>query len=91
MAGDFNATLDHSLFRALTDGCDDAGARRGAGLTPTWPTWAPFWLGVQIDHVLSTRGIRAQTYSVHQLPGSDHRAVLTLLRVPDRITPTTGQ
>jgi endonuclease/exonuclease/phosphatase family metal-dependent hydrolase len=85
VAGDLNATLDHSPLRAATAGCGDAGAQRGHGLTPTWPTWPgiPAWLGVQIDHVLATSGIVAETFEVRSLPGSDHRAVLTRLRVPD--------
>jgi endonuclease/exonuclease/phosphatase (EEP) superfamily protein YafD len=84
LAGDFNATLDHSAFRAATEGCTDAGAERGQGLVPTWPTRTPGWLGVQIDHVLSTGGIHAESFAVYPLPGSDHRAILARLRVPGR-------
>ena len=36
VAGDFNATLDHSLLRAGMAGCGDAAAQRGDGLVPTW-------------------------------------------------------
>jgi endonuclease/exonuclease/phosphatase family metal-dependent hydrolase len=84
VAGDLNATLDHSGLRAATAGCGDAAAQRGHGLTPTWPTWPrlPSWLGVQIDHVLATEGIVAETFEVRTLPGSDHRAVLARLRLP---------
>jgi endonuclease/exonuclease/phosphatase (EEP) superfamily protein YafD len=82
LAGDFNATLDHSVFRESIAGCADAGDRTGQGLVGTWPTWAPRWLGPQIDHVLVTGGITAETLSVVDLPGSDHRAVLTRLRLP---------
>jgi endonuclease/exonuclease/phosphatase (EEP) superfamily protein YafD len=85
LAGDFNATLDHSAFRAGTTGCVDAAEQRGAGLIPTWadtyrPAMRPF--GPQIDHVLATDGINAETFAVHDIPGSDHRAVLTRLRLP---------
>lgn len=82
VAGDFNATLDHSVFRRATAGCSDAGARTGNGLTGTWPTWAPEWTGPQIDHVLSNRGIAAESFAVHLVPGTDHRAVVATLRVP---------
>ena len=84
VAGDFNATLDHSVFRDAITGCADAAGRTGNGLVATWPSWAPRWLGPQIDHVLVTGGVTAETLSVHDLPGTDHRAVLTRLRLPTR-------
>lgn len=83
IAGDLNATLDHSVLRAVIAGCGDAAAQRGQGLEATWPSWAPGWLGPQIDHVLSTRGIEAETFAVYDIPGSDHRAVVSRLRIPD--------
>jgi endonuclease/exonuclease/phosphatase (EEP) superfamily protein YafD len=83
IAGDFNATLDHSVFRSATAGCGDAAAQRGQGLTPTWPTWLPGWLGPQIDHVLATDPIVAEWFEVREIGGSDHRAVLARLRIPD--------
>ena len=82
VAGDFNATLDHSVFRDAIRGCTDAADATGEGLTPTWPTWLPRWLGPQIDHVIVSGGITAETFSVHPVPDSDHRAVLTRLRLP---------
>ena len=91
IAGDFNATLDHSVFRSATAGCGDAAAQRGNGLTPTWPTWLPSWLGPQIDHVLATDPIVAETFEVREIAGSDHRAVLARLRIPDGVvTPGSG-
>jgi endonuclease/exonuclease/phosphatase (EEP) superfamily protein YafD len=90
IAGDFNATFDHSVFRSATAGCGDAAAQRGQGLTPTWPTWLPSWLGPQIDHVLATDPIVAETIEVREIAGSDHRAVLTRLRIPDGVMPGTG-
>ncbi len=82
VAGDFNATLDHSVFRAAITGCADAAERTGNGLTATWPSPWPRWVGPQIDHVLVTGGITAEALSVHDIPGTDHRAVLTRLRLP---------
>ena len=82
VAGDFNASLDHSVFRNAITGCSDAAAQTGNGLSGTWPTWAPEWLGPQIDHVLSTEGIVAESFETHLVPGTDHRAVVTTLRVP---------
>ncbi len=50
------------------------------------PTWGPSprtrFVGPQIDHVFATDGIVAETYEVHDITGSDHRAVLTTLRLP---------
>lgn len=83
VAGDFNATLDHSLFRAGMAGCTDAADQRGAGLVPTWgPTARTRAVGPQIDHVLATGGIAAETFEVYDIAGSDHRAILTRLRIP---------
>jgi endonuclease/exonuclease/phosphatase (EEP) superfamily protein YafD len=83
VAGDFNATLDHSTLREATAGCGDAAAQRGAGLVPTWgPSPRIRTFGPQIDHVFATDGIVAETFDVHDITGSDHRAVLTTLRLP---------
>jgi endonuclease/exonuclease/phosphatase (EEP) superfamily protein YafD len=83
VAGDMNATLDHSALRAGMAGCVDAAEQRGAGLVPTWgPTDRSRRFGPQIDHVLLGGGIGAETFSVHDVAGSDHRAVVTRLRVP---------
>jgi endonuclease/exonuclease/phosphatase (EEP) superfamily protein YafD len=81
VAGDFNATLDHSVLREAMADCGDAASQRGAALRPTWPTWMPSWVGTEIDHVFSSTGT-AESYAVLDLPGSDHRAVLTTLRIP---------
>jgi endonuclease/exonuclease/phosphatase (EEP) superfamily protein YafD len=82
IAGDLNASLDHSVLRAAMGGCSDAAAQHGAGLVGTWPSWAPRWLGPQIDHVLVTAGIQTERLDILDLPGSDHRAVLAQLTVP---------
>ncbi|WP_214406902.1 endonuclease/exonuclease/phosphatase family protein [Pseudonocardia lacus] len=83
IAGDLNATLDHSLLRKGMTGCTDAAEQRGQGLLSTWsPTESTELFGPQIDHVLSTAGIDAESFSVHEIAGSDHRAILTTVRVP---------
>jgi endonuclease/exonuclease/phosphatase (EEP) superfamily protein YafD len=82
VAGDFNATLDHSVFREAISGCQDSAERTGDGLVGTWPSRLPRWLGPQIDHVLVTGGITPETFAVYDIPGSDHRAVLTRLLLP---------
>lgn len=82
VAGDFNATLDHSVFRDAMTGCVDAAERTGEGLVGTWPSRVPSWLEPQIDHVLVTGDITPEQVSVHDIPGSDHRAVFSRLRLP---------
>lgn len=87
VVGDFNATLDHSALRAGTAGCHDAASQLGDGLTPTWgPSSAGSAvravIGPQIDHVFTTDGIAAAAFAVHDIAGSDHRAITSTLRLP---------
>jgi endonuclease/exonuclease/phosphatase (EEP) superfamily protein YafD len=87
IVGDLNATGDHSAFRAGTAGCTDAATATGDSLVPTWRSSFPRWFGAQIDHVLTRPGAagagpRARSTEVVAVPGSDHRALLTRLRLP---------
>ncbi|RLP92295.1 endonuclease/exonuclease/phosphatase family protein [Micromonospora sp. BL4] len=84
LAGDFNATLDHGPLRALLrTGYVDAADATGAGLTGTWgPYDGDLIPPVTIDHVLVDRRIAVHSVTVHDLPGTDHRPVLTTLRLP---------
>lgn len=74
VAGDVNATVDHRLLRAV-------GRSAGPVGVATWPTRLPRWAGIRIDHVLLPDGVRCTGASVHDVPGSDHRAVLARLRI----------
>jgi endonuclease/exonuclease/phosphatase (EEP) superfamily protein YafD len=82
LAGDFNASLDHRAFRDLVDrGYADAAEETGQALTPTWsslPTGPP----VTIDHILVDRRCAIGSYSVFDIPGTDHNAVLAELILP---------
>jgi endonuclease/exonuclease/phosphatase (EEP) superfamily protein YafD len=81
LAGDFNATLDHAVFRRLLDtGYTDAAAATGQGLVPTWPMRRLPPL-VAIDHVLTDGRSGAVAVQIHDVPGSDHRALFADLRV----------
>lgn len=84
LAGDFNATLDHSPLRALLrTGYVDAADATGKGLTGTWgPYDGDLIPPVTIDHVLVDRRIAARSVRVFALPGSDHRPVLATLTLP---------
>lgn len=82
LAGDFNATLDHTeLAELIGRGYADAAATTGRGFAPTWPergSWLP--PPVTIDHVLTSESIGVRGYEVFDVPGTDHRAVFADLR-----------
>ncbi|RAO50611.1 hypothetical protein GAR06_00167 [Micromonospora saelicesensis] len=84
LAGDFNATVDHSPLRALLrSGYVDAADATGAGLTGTWgPYDGDLIPPVTIDHVLVDHRIAVHSVQVFALPGSDHRPVQATLRLP---------
>jgi len=84
LAGDFNATLDHvGIRRLLNKGYVDAADQVGKGLIHTWPSHAGIWPPpVTIDHVLVDTRCPVDTLDVFDLPGSDHRAVVTQFVVP---------
>lgn len=84
LAGDFNATLDHvALRRLVNSGYVDAADEVGAGLTPTWPSSGALWPPpVTIDHVLVDERCPVDSFEVVDVPGSDHRAVVTTFVVP---------
>lgn len=80
LAGDFNATLDHRALREVLDrGYVDAADAAGSGLEPTWRSGP---LPITIDHVLVDRRIGVRDFSTHEVPGSDHEAVVAELTVP---------
>ncbi|MET8277500.1 endonuclease/exonuclease/phosphatase family protein [Micromonospora sp. NPDC005174] len=84
LAGDFNSTLDHGPLRALLrTGYVDAADATGKGLTGTWgPYDGDLIPPVTIDHVLVDRRIAVNEVRVLSLPKTDHRPVLTTLRLP---------
>ncbi len=83
LAGDFNATLDHrEMRRLLGSGYRDAAEQAGAGLTPTWPAGRRLPPLVTIDHVLADDRVRVGEVAVHDVPGTDHRAVVAELILP---------
>ncbi|GAA3822533.1 endonuclease/exonuclease/phosphatase family protein [Sphaerisporangium flaviroseum] len=83
LAGDFNASLDHAEMRRLVGrGYHDAGDITGGGLTPTWPANKRVPPLITIDHVLVDQRISVRNYQVYDVPGTDHRAVLTELTLP---------
>jgi endonuclease/exonuclease/phosphatase (EEP) superfamily protein YafD len=84
VVGDLNATLDHSALRRALGGCRSAAAGAGHGLVGTYPAALPRWSGIQIDHVLVPAGTTTTRFAVHDVAGTDHRAVLVRLRLTTR-------
>ncbi|GLW97800.1 endonuclease/exonuclease/phosphatase family protein [Microtetraspora sp. NBRC 16547] len=83
LAGDFNASLDHGSLRdVLGRGYLDAADATGAGLRTTWPANRRFPPLITIDHVLVDQRASAVDVNVHDVPGTDHRAVFAELRLP---------
>ncbi|MFG1948079.1 endonuclease/exonuclease/phosphatase family protein [Nonomuraea sp. NPDC048826] len=83
LAGDFNASLDHTpMRRLLARGYKDAADQVGAGLIPTWPANRRIPPIITIDHVLVDGRAGVKAVSVHDVPGTDHRAVFAELSVP---------
>jgi endonuclease/exonuclease/phosphatase family metal-dependent hydrolase len=83
LAGDFNATLDHAQFRLLLQqGYADAASQTGHGLLPTWAPRPGHRGLLTIDHILVDPRCAVLATSVHQLPGTDHRAVYARIRLP---------
>ncbi len=82
LAGDFNATLDHApLRRLLRTGYRDAADVTGSGLRPTWPVGGSL-PPVTIDHVLASERIGVRAVELHEIDGSDHRALLAEVVLP---------
>ncbi|GAA3994424.1 endonuclease/exonuclease/phosphatase family protein [Allokutzneria multivorans] len=84
LAGDFNASLDHSAFRGvLNQGYLDAAEQVGAGLTPTWPTDKRFVPAfVALDHVLvDDQNFVVETFGTAVVPGTDHHAVFAEVKL----------
>ena len=82
LAGDFNATLDHAAFRDLIDhGYADAGEETGEGLIATWSSW-PTGPPLTIDHIVTDIRCAIGSYAVHDLPNSDHKAIMAEVILP---------
>ena len=79
--GDFNATTD-SFGAAHLGRCVDAASVRGAASVGTWPTASPTWLGMPLDHVLTSPGWRPLSFTVitaEDGSGARHRPILAVL------------
>ncbi|WP_157062774.1 endonuclease/exonuclease/phosphatase family protein [Actinopolyspora mortivallis] len=84
LAGDFNSTLNQGPIRQLTSGgCTDVGRTAGTGLSTTWPSFLPEFLGITIDHVLvGGSEVSAADYRTVDISGTDHRGLITEVELP---------
>lgn len=73
LAGDLNLTMWNAAYRPLAEVGGLHNARAGHGVGPTWPALGP--LGVPIDHVLASPGVRLRNFRVLERIGSDHLPV----------------
>ncbi|GHB78579.1 membrane protein [Streptomyces xanthochromogenes] len=78
VAGDFNATQDHALFRSVLDdgALHDSARLTGQSGTWSWPADRSTPLRTQIDHVLVSGDFKATSARFLKLRGTDHRALL---------------
>jgi endonuclease/exonuclease/phosphatase (EEP) superfamily protein YafD len=83
LAADLNATPDNLEFRRLLhNGYRDAAEQAGAGLTRTHPSDVRLLPPVfAVDHIL-TRSCAAISVCTLNIPGSDHRALASVITVP---------
>jgi endonuclease/exonuclease/phosphatase (EEP) superfamily protein YafD len=83
LAGDFNATLDHSRLRTLLDtGYVDIASQLGDGLTATWPydgRWIP---PITLDHFFADPRIGAVSFGATVVRGTDHKAIYAVITLP---------
>ena len=84
ICGDFNATWDHTRFRALLgDAFVDAGETAGEGFHMTYPANSALPPLIEIDHVVYSRdaGIVVGDLETVEVSGTDHLALLATLEV----------
>ena len=85
LAGDFNATYDHgAMRRVLALGYQDAAWAVGQALRATWTPLRFPEPRLTLDHVLVDRQVGVASVTLVPVPGSDHRAVVTELVLPQR-------
>lgn len=80
LAGDLNLTMWNDGYRPLVENAGLRNAREGHGVGATWPAIGP--LGVPIDHVLASPGVRLRNFRVLRSIGSDHLPVAAEFSLP---------
>ncbi|HEX7659595.1 MAG TPA: endonuclease/exonuclease/phosphatase family protein [Pseudonocardiaceae bacterium] len=82
VTGDFNASIDNFGGPGLGT-CRDAAIAMHAGSVGTWPTVLPTWVGMPIDHVLTTPAAGSvlgfTVLASEDRSGARHRPTLTVI------------
>ncbi|HEY9842584.1 MAG: endonuclease/exonuclease/phosphatase family protein [Candidatus Sericytochromatia bacterium] len=76
LLGDLNITPWSPYYRQLVESTGLYNARRGFGLTPTWPTNFPPLLRIPIDHALLSPSLKVLKWQTGPELGSDHLPIL---------------
>ena len=84
LGGDLNATPWSPHFRRLVREGRLADSGRVFGLQGTWPSFAPAWLRIPIDHVLVSPQLRVRDRHTGRPFGSDHVPLLVDVAWADR-------
>lgn len=79
LAGDFNAA---SWGAVIADIAAETKLDILTGYGATWPTPFPTYLGIPIDNVLASHEFAFLSRELQEIPGSDHRGVLTEIALP---------
>ncbi|MBI1325070.1 hypothetical protein GC170_18045 [bacterium] len=79
--GDFNTTPWSENYRRFRSISGLADSMQGFGPQASWPSFVPY-VGLPIDHVLVSPGIRTIARKVGAFVGSDHYPVTVDLEVP---------
>ena len=76
LMGDLNMTTTSKRFTNFLKETNLYTYNSYKNLTPTWPTYVPSFLGIQIDHVLFTKNFKVLGKKVTNHFGSDHRPLI---------------
>ncbi len=80
LAGDLNLTMWNDAYRPLVEVGGLRNARKGHGISPSWPALGP--IGVPIDHILATHDVGLRNFRVLPGIGSDHYPVTAEFSAP---------
>lgn len=80
VVGDFNTTFYGRPLRELLSRAELHDGRDGFGRQPTWkPPFFPWFLGLDLDHILLSRHFGVVDHQVGRDIGSDHRPIMATI------------